>query len=109
MERVLALLPPALQPPRLPDTGGIDYRTLAEQLLALALTIARHPLVFWPTVVLTSVWLVIEVAFYFYLRYIVLPELNRLTRPVDSVHTSWDQFHKIIDLVAHLKGVGIYT
>ncbi len=44
-------------------------------------------------------------AFYFYLRYIVLPELNRLTRPVDSVHTSWDQFHKIIDLVARLKGV----
>lgn len=105
MERLFALLPPALQPPRLPDTGGVDYRLLAQQLLAVVLAVARHPLVFWPAVVLTSAWLVIEVAFYFYLRYIVLPELNRLTRPMDSVHTSWDQFHKIIDLVAHLKGV----
>lgn len=59
MER---LLPTALKPPRLPDgSGAIDYRALLQQALALALTIARHPLVFWPTVLLVGTWLVIEV------------------------------------------------
>ena len=48
-------------------------------------------------------WLLCEIVFYFYLRYIVLPELNRLTTPEDSVHTPWDEFHKIIDVVSQLK------
>ncbi|KAM3576717.1 hypothetical protein VYU27_001312 [Nannochloropsis oceanica] len=51
-----------------------------------------------------GVWLLCEIVFYFYLRYIVLPELNRLTTPEDSVHTPWDEFHKIIDVVSQLKG-----
>lgn len=63
MERLLARLPAALQPPRLPGTNAIDYRTLLQQALALALAIARHPLVFWPTVLLVGTWLVIEVRF----------------------------------------------
>lgn len=50
-----------------------------------------------------GVWLLCEIVFYFYLRYIVLPELNRLTTPEDSVHTPWDEFHKIIDVVSQLK------
>lgn len=83
----------------------VSWRALAEKGLALALAVASHPVVFWPMVLLVSAWLCVELAFYFYLRYIVLPELNRLTKPVESVHTSWDQFHKIIDLVARLKGV----
>jgi len=48
-------------------------------------------------------WLLCEIVFYFYLRYIVLPELNRLTTPGDSVHTPWNEFHKIIDVVSQLK------
>ena len=48
-------------------------------------------------------WLLCEIVFYFYLRYIVLPELNRLTTPGDSMHTPWDEFHKIIDVVSQLK------
>lgn len=88
-----------------PQTGAVAWRAMAEKALALALAVASHPLVLWPTVLLVSTWVAIEVAFYFYLRYIVVPELNRLTKPVESVHTSWDQFHKIIDLVARLKGV----
>src|SRR6056297_652047 len=52
---------------------------------------------------LLSSWLLCEIAFYFYLRYIVLPELNRLTTPVEGAHTPWDEFHKIIDVVSQLK------
>lgn len=48
-------------------------------------------------------WLLCELVFYFYLRYIVLPELNRLTKPGESVHTPWDEFHKIVDVVSQLK------
>ena len=84
---------------------GRDWRGAAEVALALAWAVGTHPLVFYPTAFLLSLWLAMEVAFYFYLRYIVLPELNRLGPQPESVHLAWDQFHKTIDLVALLKGV----
>jgi hypothetical protein len=53
-----------------------------------------------------ALWVTVEVAFYFYLRYIVGPELNRLSVPPPSssrLATPWVQFHKIIDVVADME------
>jgi hypothetical protein len=53
---------------------------------------------------LLPTWLVVEVAFFVYLRYIVLPSLNNLTEPepASDADSPWEQFHKIIDLVTDL-------
>jgi hypothetical protein len=49
------------------------------------------------------IWGSVEVLFYFYLRYVVLPELNKLTTPVQTTPSAYEQFHRTIDVIDEIK------
>jgi hypothetical protein len=80
----------------------ISWSCLAVPQIVLG-TLMSFPVILTCGTGILRVWGSVEVLFYFYLRYVVLPELNKLTTPVQTTPSAYEQFHRTIDVIDEIK------